>query len=232
MPGDDLTCASCGASNSTEARFCNQCAAPLDASRTAADRSPAREERRQITVLFSDASGYTEMAEHLDAEVVREVMKLVYEQADGIVQKYGGRIDKLMGDAVLAVFGDPVVHEDDAERAVRAALDLHTAVEAMAPRFEAAAGRAVTMHSGINTGVIVTGERSDERSGPLGDMVNVAARLQSLAGSGEILVGPETRALLGGRLPLTDLGDQLLKGRREPVRAARVERSTTGDAAP
>lgn len=107
-------------------------------------------------MLFSDASGYTTMAERLDAEVVRELMGLVYAKAGAIVTKYGGRIDKLMGDAVLAVFGDPVAHEDDAERAVRAALELHDAVEAMRPEIEARAGSSFSMHSGINSGVVVT----------------------------------------------------------------------------
>ncbi len=88
-------------------------------------------------MLFSDASGYTQMAESVDAEVVRELMNLVYDKAGEIVSRYGGRIDKLMGDAVLAVFGDPVAHEDDAVRAVRAALELHTAVNDLRPTFEA-----------------------------------------------------------------------------------------------
>jgi class 3 adenylate cyclase len=175
-------------------------------------------------VLFSDASGYTEMAEHLDPELVRELMGLVYERAGQIVEKYGGRIDKLMGDAVLAVFGNPVAHEDDAERAVRAALDLHAAVDDMRPDFEARAGRSFAMHSGVNSGVVVTGELDGDRaSGPLGDMVNVASRLQSLAAPGEILIGPETRSLVHGRFELTDLGARELKGRREAVRVNRVE---------
>ena len=122
------------------------------------------------------------MAEDLDPEIVRELMGLVYARADAIVEKYGGRIDKLMGDAVLAVFGDPVAHEDDAEHAVRAALELHAAVEPMRPEFEAESGRSFAMHSGINSGVVVTGElEGDRASGPLGDMVNVASGLQSLA---------------------------------------------------
>ena len=176
-------------------------------------------ERRLVTVLFSDASGYTQMAESVDAEVVRELMNLVYDKAGEIVARYGGRVDKLMGDAVLAVFGDPVVHEDDADRAVRAALDLHAAVSELGPTFEARTGHSFEMHSGVNSGVVITSDlQGDRASGPLGDMVNVAARLQSLASAGEIYIGPETRSLVGGRFALTDLGDRELKGRREPVR--------------
>src|SRR5436190_6519965 len=133
---DGRVCGACSASCADDARFCSQCATPLEAVRP--DQPAAvREERRQITVLFSDASGYTQMAEDLDPEVVRDVMGLVYAKADAIVEKYGGRIDKLMGDAVLAVFGDPVAHEDDAARAVRAALELHAGVESMRPTLEA-----------------------------------------------------------------------------------------------
>jgi len=176
-----------------------------------------------VTVLFSDASGYTSLAEHLDPELVREVMGEVYASAREIVERYGGRVDKLMGDAVLAVFGDPVAHEDDAERAVRAALDLHVAVRAMAPSLEARVGRSFEMHSGINTGVIVASDsREDRESGPLGDMVNVAARLQSFSETGEIIVGAETIALVGSTFELEDLGEVQLKGRSASVGAAGV----------
>src|SRR5205085_6450161 len=214
----------CGAPSADGARFCSQCAAPLEVAVAAAvEPVSTREERRQITVLFSDASGYTSMAEDLDPEVVRDVMGLVYAKADAIIEKYGGRIDKLMGDAVLAVFGDPVAHEDDAVRAVRAALELHAGVEAMRPMLEArGGGQSFAMHSGINSGVVVTGDLAGDRaSGPLGDMVNVASRLQSIAGGGEILIGPETAAMVKGRFDLTDLGERELKGRREPVHVRR-----------
>ena len=221
---DGRSCGACGASCADDARFCSQCAAPLEAVRLD-QPATVREERRQITVLFSDASGYTQMAEDLDPEVVRDVMGLVYAKADAIVEKYGGRIDKLMGDAVLAVFGDPVAHEDDAARAVRAALELHAGVESMRPMLEArGGGRSFAMHSGINSGVVVTGDLAGDRaSGPLGDMVNVASRLQSIAGSGEVLIGPETAAMVKGRFALTDLGERELKGRREPVHVRRVD---------
>jgi class 3 adenylate cyclase len=160
----ERTCPQCGALSGDGARFCSQCAAPLDAP-VATEPASTREERRQITVLFSDASGYTQMAEDLDPEVVRDVMGLVYAKADAIIEKYGGRIDKLMGDAVLAVFGDPVAHEDDAVRAVRAALELHAGVDAMRPLLEArGGGRSFAMHSGINSGIVVTGDLEGDRA--------------------------------------------------------------------
>jgi class 3 adenylate cyclase len=222
-------CSECGQANREGARFCDGCG---DAIASPRGEAGIHDERRQVTVLFSDASGYTSLAEHLDPEVVREVMGEVYGAAREIVERYGGRVDKLMGDAVLAVFGDPVAHEDDAERAVRAALDLHGALRAMAPSLQARVGRSFEMHSGINTGVIIaSNSRQDRDSGPLGDMVNVAARLQSLAGEGEIIVGAETIALVGPTFELEDLGELQLKGRTASVGAARVT-GVAGDVGP
>jgi class 3 adenylate cyclase/tetratricopeptide (TPR) repeat protein len=183
-----------------------------------------REERRQVTVLFSDVSGYTTMAEELDPELLRELMSTVYGRAGEIVDRYGGRIDKLMGDAVLAVFGDPIAHEDDAVRAVRAAMELHAAVAELGPAVDAHTGQGIEMHSGINSGIVVSSDHvRDRESGPLGDMVNVAARLQSAATAGQIVVGAETIALLGDAFALRELGELELKGRRGSVRAAVVE---------
>ena len=229
--GDEWICLACEASNTASTRFCGQCGVAREAALAAA--VPVREERRQITVLFSDASGYTRMAEHLDPEVVRHVMGRVYASAGSIAAKYGGRVDKLMGDAVLVVFGDPVAHEDDAARAVRAALELHAAVDALRPELESRTGSSFRMHSGINSGVVVTGDLGGDRaSGPLGDMVNVAARLQSLAGSGEILIGPETYALVKDRFAFTDLGECELKGRDQPVHVRRVDGFVSARIAP
>ena len=119
-------------------------------------------------------------------------------RAAGIVVGYGGRVEKVMGDAILAVFGDPVAREDDAERAVRAALTIHEVVAEVGPRHVGLHGRMLSMHSGINTGVVVTGERdvSGATTGPTGDAVNIAARIQSLAGADEILIGTETVRLV------------------------------------
>lgn len=221
----NVQCGSCGRDNPVDAAFCNGCGISLDAG-----LAPV-EERRQVTVLFSDVSGYTTMSERTDPEVLRNLMNLVYDRAAEIVEGYGGRIDKLMGDAVLAVFGDPLAHEDDADRAIRAALDLHAAVRELSPRFEEATEQTLDMHSGVNTGIIVTSESERDRfSGPLGDMVNVAARLQSAAGADEIVVGETTMALASDSFGWRDLGPLQLKGRDEAVRAAVVESIVTGGA--
>ena len=121
---------------------------------------------------------------------------------------YGGRVEKVMGDSILAVFGDPVAREDDAERAVCAALTIHEVVGEIGLRNVGLQGRVLSMHSGINTGVVVTGERdiSGETTGPTGDAVNIAARIQSLAGADEILIGPETVRLVRGTFELEDRG--------------------------
>ena len=226
-------CPACGASNISRARFCGECGASAAVAEPAPVAAPVREERRQITVLFSDASGYTSMAEHLDPEVVRDVMRRVYSSAESLAARYGGRVDKLMGDAVLVVFGDPVAHEDDAERAVRTALDLHAAVDAMRPDLESRIGSSFRMHSGINSGIVVTGDLNGDRaSGPLGDMVNVAARLQSMADGGQVLIGPETYALVKDRFVVADLGERELKGRNQPVHVRRVEGLAAGRGMP
>ncbi len=197
----DLTCTACAAPNPPGSRFCNGCGGALSA-----DQPPTHTEaeRRLVTVLFSDVSGYTQMAELIwIPKSYGSSWVSSTREADAIVGRYGGRIDKLMGDAVLAVFGDPVAHEDDAERAVRAALELHAAVDEMRPKFEARVGRSFAMHSGINSGVVITSELDGDRaSGPLGDMVNVASRLQSLAAADEILIGSRDTGARAGPLRL------------------------------
>ena len=180
--------------------------------------STASGERRHVTVVFSDLSGYTAMCEQVDPEDVRDVTSQVFAEAARIVEGYGGRIDRLLGDAVMAVFGDPVAHENDAERAVRAALDLHRAIDELVPSIEATTGHALRLHTGINTGIVITGGQvSQGASGPLGDTVNLAARLDGLAKPGEILLGRGTADLIGGVFDIEDAGSHQLKGKAEPV---------------
>jgi len=157
----------CGASAGDEARFCSQCAALLDG----ATGALPTQERRQVTVFFSDLSGFTALNEHLDPEDVRDVVNKIWGRAGQIVERYEGRINKLLGDAVMAVFGDPVAHEDDPLRAVRAALELHEAVEALNKDVEPRIGSPIGMHAGVNTGVVLTSESilDGKQTGPLGD---------------------------------------------------------------
>ena len=174
--------------------------------------------------MFCDVSGYTAMSERLDPEDVREIVDQVCGVAAEIIESYGGRIDKVLGDAVMAVFGDPIAHEDDAERAVRSALDIHGAIDRLSPAIELRTGFAVKLHTGINTGVVVTGAGDSEHpsAGPLGDTVNLASRLEGLAAPGDILLGPATSRLVGGVFDLEDLGDQAVKGKAGHIAIARV----------
>ena len=190
------------------------------------DAPPSTAERRRVTVTFSDLSGFTAMTEQLEAEDVRDVMDAIFDKAAHIIDRYGGRIASLLGDGVMAVFGDPVAHEDDAIRAVRAVIELHDAVDAMSPGVERRIGRPVQMHSGIETGMVVTSPTAflGAVAGLLGDTVNVAARLEDLSSTGEILVGPNTYQLVANLVDVEEQGRVELKGKAVPVSVRRVVR--------
>ncbi|HEV7641386.1 MAG TPA: adenylate/guanylate cyclase domain-containing protein, partial [Gaiellaceae bacterium] len=191
-----MTCGSCGAENREEARFCDGCGAVLAA-------GPAREQRKVVTVLFCDVTGSTALGESLDPEALRAVMGRYFDVARVAIERHGGTLEKFIGDAVMAVFGVPTVREDDALRAVRAAQELRDAVE-------------IDVRIGVNTGEVVTG-RGD--SLVTGDAVNVAARLEQAAGSGEVLLGAETYALVRDAIDVELLPPIEAKGKSEPVTA-------------
>lgn len=216
-----ITCGACGASNGADARFCAQCGKPVA---TAPADSGDAAERKQVTVLFSDLTGFTALTEKLDPEEARQIVASIFERAAEIVGRYEGRIEKFVGDAVMAIFGVPLAHEDDPQRAVRAALELHQAVAGMSPGIEDRTGVAIALHSGINTGVVVTGELQFDHgtAGPLGDTINTAARLMNGAASGQIWIGPETRRLVAGSFDLENLGEQTFKGKAQPLAVSRV----------
>ncbi|HEU4319745.1 MAG TPA: adenylate/guanylate cyclase domain-containing protein [Acidimicrobiia bacterium] len=211
-------CASCGFENPVGARFCNRCGNPLEV------QDSRGAERRQITVVFSDLSGFTAMSEHLDPEDVQAVMRRIFVRATEIIERYSGRVDKLLGDAIMFVFGDPVAHEDDAERAIRATLEIHAAVDELSPEYEPVIGMALRMHSGVNTGVVVTSSGSFDTAdtGPLGDTINLAARLEDLSEPGEVLIGAETARLVSDVFELEDHGAHDLKGKSGPVQVMSV----------
>ncbi|HSO20887.1 MAG TPA: adenylate/guanylate cyclase domain-containing protein, partial [Desulfosarcina sp.] len=174
--------------------------APAAVPDPAVDVFGSTSERKRVTVLFSDLSGYSALCERLDPEDVREMMNSVFKEIAGIIIRYGGYIDRIIGDEVLAVFGIPRVHEDDPVRAIRAAMDIHQSVAGMTGRFQEQLEKPLAMHSGIACGLVVTG-RTDLKSGRhgiTGDTVNRAATLTGLARSGEILVGPGTRSAAAG----------------------------------
>jgi class 3 adenylate cyclase len=159
------------------------------------------------------------MTEKLDPEQVKEITGQVFGGVKEIVAKYEGFIDRLLGDGVLAFFGIPKAHEDDPVRAIQAALEIHEFVKGLSPRFGGRIGAPLSMHSGVNTGLVVTAEVDPEKGsqGVAGDAVNLAARLSGLAGPEEILVGEETVRRARGRFDFQDLGTKRVKGKAEPV---------------
>ena len=169
------------------ARFCPSCGNPVD-------RPPfALEERRVVTVLFADLVGYTSLAEYLDPERVKRLIEACFERLVADIEQFGGRVDKLLGDAIVALFGAPVAHEDDAERAVRAALRMQSTLARFVD--DVGADPPIQMRIGINTGEVLVGTLAGSDYTAMGDVVNTAARLQSLAPTGGVLIGSATAAL-------------------------------------
>jgi class 3 adenylate cyclase len=208
-----LVCTSCGAENREGARFCDSCGAPL------AEAAPAREVRKVVTVLFCDVSGSTALGERIDPESLRRVMSRYFETAKAIVERHGGTVEKFIGDAVMAVFGVPTVHEDDALRAVRAADELRGALDGLNEELERDYGTRLELRMGVNTGEVVTG--TEERLAT-GDAVNVAARLEQAAQPGEVLLGEETFRLVHDAVAADEAPSVVAKGKSEPLAPRRL----------
>jgi len=186
--------------------------------------TPSGGERRHLTVMFVDLVGSTELSRRLDPEEMREVIRAYHDTVAGEIATLDGYVAKLMGDGVLVYFGWPQSHEDDAERSVRAALAIVGAVA----RLASPAGKALAARIGIATGLVVVGdligEGAAQEAAVVGETPNLAARLQSLAEPGGVVIAQGTRTLLSGLFDLADLGTHDLKGYSEPVRAWRVVR--------
>jgi class 3 adenylate cyclase/tetratricopeptide (TPR) repeat protein len=208
-----LRCSTCGHENRDGARFCDSCGAGLEA------RAAAGEQRKTVTVLFSDVTGSTALGERLDPESLRAVMSRYFDVARAVVERHGGSVEKFIGDAVMAVFGIPRLHEDDALRAVRAAAELREGVAGLNDGLVRDYGTTLDVRIGVNTGEVVTG--TEERLAT-GDAVNVAARLEQAAQPGEILVGVETRVLVGDAVTVEAAEPLRLKGKARPVDAYRL----------
>jgi class 3 adenylate cyclase/tetratricopeptide (TPR) repeat protein len=177
---------------------------------------PSSEERRMVTVLFGDLVGFTTRAERLDPEAVKALVDGCFERVVAVITSFGGRVDKLLGDGVVALFGAPVAHEDDAERAVRCALRIQqTLQEYSGQRAELLGGVPLQMRIGINTGEVLTGTVAGTDYTAMGDAVNTAARLQSVADPGTVLVGASTRALTRHTIRYDDATSAELRGRTQ-----------------
>jgi class 3 adenylate cyclase len=200
-----VTCPACGTENPDTSRFCGMCGAALVAA-----AAPAREERKVVTILFTDLVGSTERAEGLDPEDVRATLSAYYAQLRAELERHGGTVEKFIGDAVMAVFGAPVSHEDDAERAVRAALAIRDAI-----------GDELQIRTAVNTGeaLVALGARPGEGDALVaGDVVNTAARLQSAAPVNGILVGEGTYRATRDAIDYREAPAVEAKGKAEPVK--------------
>src|SRR5215211_3164947 len=207
-----MVCSACGAANRESARFCDSCGAPLS-------EAPAREIRKTVTVFFCDVSGSTALGERIDPESLRHVMARYFETARAILERHGGTVEKFIGDAVMAVFGVPTVHEDDALRALRAAEELRDSLAGLNDELEQSYGTRLEVRIGVNTGEVVTG--TAERIAT-GDAVNVAARLEQAARPGEILVGEQTLRLVRDAVDVEPVEPVPAKGKAQPLRAFRL----------
>ena len=181
-----------------------------------------REVRRTVTVVFCDVADSTGLGERMDPESLRHLMRRFYEEMRRVVEVHGGSCPEFFGDAVMAVFGAPALHEDDALRAVRAAVGMASALETLNPELESRWGVRLEIKTGVNTGQVVPGALSEGRSFVLGDPVNVAARLQGAAAAGQILIGEETHRLVRAFVRTEPVEPLALKGKAQPVRAYTV----------
>jgi class 3 adenylate cyclase/predicted ATPase len=244
-----ILCSSCGTENNEEAKFCHGCGAALGLACPAcgaryerghvfceecgaqlggapgpapADRELPASERRLVSVLFADLVGFTTLSESRDSEEVRELLSGYFERSKQLIERYGGTVEKFIGDAVMAVWGSPVAKEDDAERAVRAALDLVAAVTELDPQLRARAG--------VLTGEAAVTIGAEGQGMVAGDLVNTASRIQSAAEPGAVLVGEATKRATEAAIAYDEAGAHELKGKAEPVQLFRALRVMAGRA--
>lgn len=225
-------CPSCGSPCSPDFAFCPKCGArlaakPAEQPARAAESSAPETDRRPVTVLFADLSGFTALSERLDPEEIRALQSDLFQEMASVIDRYGGFVEKFAGDAVMAVFGAPVAHEDDPERAIRAAIVMHERMPALNRRWEPRVGEPLALHVGINTGPVVAGTLGSTGSAAYavtGDTVNTASRLQSAAQPGQTLVSDATHRLTQHAFAFEPLGELAVKGKADRVPAYQVVR--------
>ena len=225
-----FSCAACGAANEPDELFCGECGNRLDgvaAPVRQAHAVDASVERRVVSVLFADLVGYTSFSDGRDAEDVRDLLSRYFETARTIIERYGGTVEKFIGDAVMAVWGTPAAREDDAERAVRAALELVAAVPTL--RGELEQGE-LTARAAVLTGQAAVTIGAEGQGMVAGDLVNAASRVQGIAAPGTVVVGETTRRASEAAIAYTDAGLHELRGRDERVQLWRALRVTAGRA--
>src|SRR5207247_4992886 len=227
-------CGACGFVCEPDFAFCPRCgaargpsAAPAAAPPPKPDSTPREADRRSVTVLFADLSGFTTLSERLDPEVGRAFRNALFETLSRAIARYDGFVEKFVGDAVLAVFGAPVAHEDDPERACAAALDMLERVAELSRDWAGRLGQPVTLHVGIHTGPVVAGSLgggggAGAAYAVTGDTVNTTARLLAAAAPGTILVSEATYVLVQHRFAFESADQVSLRGKAEPITARRL----------
>ncbi len=229
-----LSCPHCGEPVLPGARFCAECGSAIGAGAPGATAAApgaagasmaAVSERRLVSVLFADLVGFTSLSEHRDPEEVRELLSQYFDRCRSLIERYGGTVEKFIGDAVMAVWGTPVAREDDAERAVRAALALTSAVTALG---EEVGMPDLRVRAGVLTGNAAVELGAEGEGMVLGDTVNTASRLQSIAAPGTVLVDDVTRRASEAAIAYEDTGEHTVKGREQPVRAWTALRVVAG----
>ena len=241
------TCASCGSVSPPDFAFCPRCGGAMQESPPSTDPSPPpgpagasigwlgpgtaegpamdEADRRPVTVLFADLSGFTSLSERLDPEDVRAIQTDLFEGLSAAVLEYGGFVEKFAGDAVMAVFGAPVAHEDDPQRALHAALAMQDWANILSSRWEDRLSQALLLHIGVNSGEVVAGTLGNTAQASYvvtGDTVNTSARLQSTAGPRETLVSEATYRLARHRFAFESLGAVEVRGKTEPIPVYRL----------
>jgi len=222
--GLERVCARCGEHCQAGDRFCGACGAPLEAAPERAHIAEGRE-RRLVSVLFADLVGFTTMSEHRDPEEVRGLLSTYFERSRTVIERHGGTVEKFIGDAVMAVWGTPVAREDDAERAVRAGLALTGAIRALAEEEQMPE---LAVRVGILTGTAAVDLGAEGQGMVLGDTVNTASRLQSIAQPNTVLVDDVTRRASEAAIEYEEHGEHQVKGREQPVRAWTATRVLAG----
>ncbi len=205
-----MLCPSCASQIPADARFCSTCGYAITASQA--------EERRITTVLFADLVEFTTLAEHRDPEAVKRLIDSCFQLLVDDITSFGGRVDKILGDGILALFGAPVAHEDDAERAVRAALRMQATLAHFVGTSGLSGSAGIRMRIGINTGEVLVGTLAGTEYTAMGDVVNTASRLQSAAPPGGILVGHTTYALASQTIHFEPAGELDARGREQSVK--------------
>lgn len=212
-----LSCPECGFENEAEERFCGGCGRKVEAVAAVPETNVAAGERRPVTVLFADIAAFTKMSSFMDAEEVHRILSRFFEVVDGIVARFGGSVDKHIGDNVMAVFGAPLAHGDDPARAIRAAIEIHQAM----PRLGQELDVELQVHVGIASGQVVasdTGSDHHKEYTVTGETVNLASRLEGLARAGETLVSDNVYRSVKHMVDAVDKGEVSVKGLDRPVR--------------